>query len=80
MAGAWSRRDGEAVVAAVELKDGAAECTDELLARCREELGPVKTPKRIVYSSLPRSAVGKVLKRTLRDDLMSAGPEPRVPA
>lgn len=60
---------GEAVVAAIELKDGAAEATEEILSMVRAELGPVKTPKRVVYTDLPRSAVGKVLKRTLKDEL-----------
>ncbi|OMQ23111.1 class I adenylate-forming enzyme family protein [Rhodococcus sp. D-1] len=63
---------GEAVVAAVELKDGAAEATDEILGMVRAELGPVKTPKRITYTNLPRSAVGKVLKRALRDEVVAA--------
>jgi acyl-CoA synthetase (AMP-forming)/AMP-acid ligase II len=28
----------------------------------------VKTPKAVVFRELPRSPVGKVLKRTLRDE------------
>jgi acyl-CoA synthetase (AMP-forming)/AMP-acid ligase II len=59
---------GEAVTAVIELKDGAAEATEAILALCRQELGPVKTPKRVIYRSLPRSAVGKVLKRALREE------------
>ncbi len=59
---------GEAVKAVVEIKPGASATTDELLALCRERLGGVKTPKSIDFiESLPRSAVGKVLKRELRD-------------
>lgn len=58
---------GEAVTAVVELKEGALEATDEILALCRSELGPVKTPKQVIYGVLPRSPVGKVLKRELRD-------------
>lgn len=57
---------GEAVTAVVELKDGAPEATEEILALCRSELGPVKTPKKVIYQTLPRSPIGKVLKRELR--------------
>jgi acyl-CoA synthetase (AMP-forming)/AMP-acid ligase II len=59
---------GERVTAVVELKVGAHVEPEELIARCRAELGAVKTPKEIVYRDLPRSAVGKVLKRDLRDE------------
>jgi acyl-CoA synthetase (AMP-forming)/AMP-acid ligase II len=59
---------GEAVTAVVELKDGQEADPDELTAMCRERLGPVKTPKAIIFRELPRSPVGKVLKRELRDE------------
>lgn len=60
---------GERVVAYVEPKAGHAIAIGALEAWCRERLGPVKTPKEFeLRSELPRSAVGKVLKRVLRDE------------
>ena len=58
---------GEAVVAVVELRLGAAVDEATLIALCRGRLGGVKTPKRIEFwEALPRSTVGKVLKREIR--------------
>ncbi|WP_418062016.1 class I adenylate-forming enzyme family protein [Pimelobacter simplex] len=59
---------GEAVHAAVELKDGATATEADLVAYCRPLLGGVKTPKTISFlASLPRNATGKVLKREIRE-------------
>lgn len=58
---------GEAVTAVVELRPGLEVDEDELRAFCRERLGPVKSPKRVVFQGLPRSSTGKILKRELRD-------------
>ena len=59
---------GEAVTAVVELAPGARATPDELIQLCREKLGQVMAPKRIDFiDALPRSAVGKVLKRELRE-------------
>jgi len=59
---------GEAVKAVVELKPGASVSAEELIAFCRERLGGVKTPKSIDFiETLPRSPVGKVLKKNLRE-------------
>jgi acyl-CoA synthetase (AMP-forming)/AMP-acid ligase II len=58
---------GEMVTAVVELKPGQEVEAEELTRLCRERLGPVKTPKHVVFEELPRSPVGKVLKRALRD-------------
>jgi acyl-CoA synthetase (AMP-forming)/AMP-acid ligase II len=65
-------RWGEQVTAVVELRPGAApdaaELERELIALCKERLGSVKAPKQVVLRVLPRSPVGKVLKRQLRDE------------
>ena len=59
---------GEAVKAVVELKPGAQVSAEELIALCRERLGPVKTPKSVDFvSALPRSPIGKVLKKDIRE-------------
>jgi acyl-CoA synthetase (AMP-forming)/AMP-acid ligase II len=59
---------GEAVVAIVELKAGERVTEERLAEFCRERLGGMKTPKRIEFwNELPRSPVGKVLKRDIRE-------------
>jgi acyl-CoA synthetase (AMP-forming)/AMP-acid ligase II len=59
---------GEAVKAIIELNDGMSVEPAEIIALCRSRLGGVKTPKSVeIWPSLPRSANGKVLKRTIRD-------------
>jgi acyl-CoA synthetase (AMP-forming)/AMP-acid ligase II len=58
---------GEAVKAVIELKPGAQVDAQILIALCKEKLGSVKAPKSIEFiQSLPRSPVGKVLKKELR--------------
>ena len=59
---------GEAVKAVVELKAGAAATEDEIRQHCRASLGGMKTPKSVEFwPTLPRSAVGKVLKKDIRE-------------
>ncbi|WP_354683285.1 AMP-binding protein [Cupriavidus necator] len=59
---------GEAVKAVVELNAGHDVSADELLALCKQKLGSVKAPKSIDFvAALPRSPVGKVLKKDLRE-------------
>jgi acyl-CoA synthetase (AMP-forming)/AMP-acid ligase II len=58
---------GEAVKAVVELVPGRQATEAELVALCKEALGSVKAPKSVEFiATLPKSAVGKVLKRELR--------------
>lgn len=65
--GAPDDKWGEAVTAVIELRAGQQVTADEIIAMCRERLGPVKAPKCVQFrDSLPRSVVGKVLKRDLR--------------
>ena len=59
---------GEAVKAVVELKAGEQVSGDDLIALCKRELSPYKAPKTVEFwKELPRSSVGKVLKRTVRE-------------
>ncbi len=59
---------GESVKAIVELKSGHVATDTELQAYCRAELGAMKTPKSVeIWPTLPRSHVGKVLKREIRE-------------
>ena len=53
--------------AIVELKPDHRATAEELLALCRDRLGGMKTPKTLDFvDTLPRSPVGKVLKKDLR--------------
>lgn len=59
---------GEAVKAVVQLKLGASVTEAEIIALCRERLGGVMTPKSVEFwDDLPRSPVGKVLRRSVRE-------------
>jgi acyl-CoA synthetase (AMP-forming)/AMP-acid ligase II len=59
---------GEAVKAVVELKAGASIDPEELIEICKTQLGSVKAPKSVdVWDNLPRSPVGKVLKKSVRE-------------
>ncbi len=63
---------GEEVEAFVVRKLGAEVAEDELLALCRVKLAKYKTPKRITFvPDLPKSQVGKVLKRVLREQAVA---------
>jgi fatty-acyl-CoA synthase len=62
---------GEAVQAAVQLKPGKAVTDTQLMQHVKDLLGGVHTPKRIhFFEQLPRSSVGKVLKKDIRDQLI----------
>ena len=59
---------GEAVTAVVETKPDAAVTEDELITLCKVRLGSVKAPKSVLFwDELPRSAVGKVRKKDIRE-------------
>lgn len=59
---------GEAVKAVVELNNGQQASAVELIALCKDKLGSVKAPKSIDFvDALPRSPIGKVLKKDLRE-------------
>ncbi len=58
---------GEAVRAFVVSRNPDASCED-IRAHCREELTGYKVPREVVFmDNLPKSAVGKVLRRELRN-------------
>jgi long-chain acyl-CoA synthetase len=65
---------GEAVKAFVVLKPGAQATVEELQEFCRERLAKFKVPSFIEFTAaLPKSAVGKVLRRELRDQEEAKG-------
>jgi len=57
---------GEAVQAAVVLQPGCEASEEEIITFCRERLGGYKTPRALYFEDdLPKSTVGKVLRRKL---------------
>jgi len=67
VAGAPDLQRGEAVMAWVVLRPGQQLTADELRAYCRERLTGYKVPRQIEFrDSLPKTMIGKVLRRELR--------------
>jgi long-chain acyl-CoA synthetase len=65
--GAPDEKTGEAVRLFVAKAPGAALSEADLLAHCRRELAAYKVPKQVRFlEALPKSAVGKILRRELR--------------
>jgi long-chain acyl-CoA synthetase len=63
---------GEEVVAAVTAEPGATLDTDAVRDASRAHLAAYKVPRRVVVvPELPRSIIGKVLRRQVREDLLS---------
>ena len=61
---------GEAVAAYIVRKDMSV-TVDELRAYSRENLAAYKVPKHVEFrDSLPKTNVGKILRRELRDEVM----------
>ena len=62
---------GEKVIAAVALKQGAEASEDELITFVRSRIAGYKTPKEIVFmESIPKTAIGKILRREVREMLI----------
>ncbi len=67
---------GEAVKAFVVKKPGAEVTVDEIRAFCREHLTGYKVPKLVEFrSELPKSNVGKVLRKDLRAEELARAPK-----
>lgn len=70
------RRGGEDVVAAVVMEPGASFDEEAIRAYGRDCLTAYKVPKHVVQvDELPRSIVGKVIRRKVRDQLLAAKQE-----
>lgn len=70
---------GERVVAVLQLHAGRQVDPEEIKAFVKSRIGSVKAPKQIeVWLDLPRSKVGKVLKKDVRTTLLQAAGQPRV--
>jgi long-chain acyl-CoA synthetase len=61
-------KKGEAVKAWVVLRAGQTATEDDIRTFCREKLAPYKVPAHVEFrTELPKTMVGKVLRRALRD-------------
>jgi long-chain acyl-CoA synthetase len=66
--GAPDQYRGETVKAFVSLKPGASVTPEELIAFCRQRIAAYKYPRKVeILDELPKTATGKILRRTLRD-------------
>jgi fatty-acyl-CoA synthase len=62
---------GERVTAVVQLREGYSVSSAELSAFVKSLIGSVKAPKQVeTWADLPRSKVGKVLKKEIRSTLL----------
>ncbi|MDQ3999740.1 MAG: long-chain fatty acid--CoA ligase [Actinomycetota bacterium] len=70
---------GETVKAFVVRKPGSEVTEEEILAFCKERLASYKTPKALEFrDELPKSTVGKLLRRVLADEERAAAGTPTV--
>ena len=74
-AGVPDERSGQAVKIYVVTRPGATVTAEELEKHCRERLTAYKVPKQIEFrTSLPKTNVGKILRRALAEEEQSATP------
>ncbi len=60
---------GETVKAYIVLRPGEIATPEEIITFCREKLAAYKVPKLVEFrTSLPKSAIGKVLRKILREE------------
>ncbi|MEO0637972.1 MAG: AMP-binding protein [Pseudomonadota bacterium] len=60
-------RWGEVPCAFVELREGTEAKPEDIIAFCRTHLAGFKTPKAVVFDTLPKTSTGKIQKFHLRD-------------
>lgn len=76
VAGVPDQRRGETVKAFVVCKPDASLTADELIAFCKERLAPYKVPRQVEFrAELPKTQVGKVLRRVLVEEHVKAQAE-----
>lgn len=70
-------RWGETPWAAVVVSEGSTLTAEEIVDWCRERIGSMKKPTRVEVRTglLPRSAVGKIPRRMVRDELLASAPQ-----
>ncbi len=63
---------GESVKAFVVLRDGVTCTPEEIIEFCKEHMAKFKIPKEVEFrQSLPKSAVGKILRKELKSEELS---------
>jgi long-chain acyl-CoA synthetase len=63
---------GETVRAYIILKQGHHATAEELTDFCKERLAVFKVPKQFIFrNELPKSLIGKVIRRVLRDEAIA---------
>jgi 3-(methylthio)propionyl---CoA ligase len=63
---------GEVPCAFVELKDNARATEAEIIAFCRAHMSGFKTPKAVLFGTIPKTSTGKIQKFLLRSQVDSA--------
>jgi long-chain acyl-CoA synthetase len=76
VAGLPDKMRGETVKAWIVLRPGMSATTAEIKSFCRERLAPYKVPSQYEFvPELPKSQVGKVLRRVLKQQAAEVGKE-----
>jgi long-chain acyl-CoA synthetase len=79
VAGIPDAKWGETVGAFIVLKEGETATSDEIRAFCRERLAAYKVPSAIEFrEALPKTLVGKVLRRVLTAEVKKKVSPPEV--
>lgn len=75
--GVPSEQWGESVHAVVALMAGSVATEADIIEHCRANLAAFKCPRSVTFTTepLPRTAIGKVAKRVLRESLAEAPPQ-----
>ena len=63
---------GEVPCTFIELKNGAKATEAEIIAYCRGHMSGFKTPKAVVFGTIPKTSTGKIQKFLLRNEVQSA--------
>jgi fatty-acyl-CoA synthase len=67
---------GERVCAVIQLREGSSVETEALLAAVKSDIGSIKAPKSLeIWPDLPRSPVGKILKKDIRRLVINRVPD-----
>jgi long-chain acyl-CoA synthetase len=67
--GVPDERRGETVKAVIVLKEGETATPEEIIEFCRERMAPYRVPRLVEFrTDLPKSLLGKVLRRELREE------------
>ena len=67
--GVPDRLRGEKIILYVVLKEGESALKEEIMGFCKERLAKYKVPKKVEFrKEIPKTPVGKVLRRVLREE------------